>query len=308
LRRPNRLPASILRSYSKAVNGVIARLVLDGVLAIRDSTGFVSGADAVHLILNRPPIVSPESHTAELSIDALRYGVHLTHLDAQRLAERLYRFNSIPARDHWRRYLASHEETIPPAFSSTEWSARELAKNSPWRCWDRVSDGSRTRSTRVRYKLYVSPTCERIDLLLRQVIATTVGSPAIALKVGRAPHGLLRPDKCVLYFNRKHELLETAARLRVALVGATAQAVPFTCAITTDGLLSWGIDDASADSSWRSWISHRLASALRVWSRASTADVAGWQFALIRLAVEGVDPRTFAPTQAYVSALSTRDR
>jgi hypothetical protein len=119
----------------------------------------------------------------------------------------------------------------------------------------------------------------------------------VAFKVARRPDGLLRPDKLVAYFASLDGLRRAAARLEPAVRGLRAQGVPFTAAVTEDGLLSWGADPPDRGlGSWRAWLCGRLAEHLVDASRAGVRDPAAE--AARRVAADGVDPATWAPVGA----------
>jgi hypothetical protein len=78
--------------------------------------------------------------------------------------------------------------------------------------------------------------------------------------------------------------------------------VPFTAAVTNDGLLSWAIDPprgrgsgARDPVSWRSWITGRLAEHLVAGRGGGSDDAEPWQVALARVRLDGVDPTTWVP-------------
>jgi hypothetical protein len=148
---------------------------------------------------------------------------------------------------------------------------------------------------------------------LRDVVNTTLPilarSPATAFKVGSTEQQLCRPDKLVAYFDSHAALRDTAASLAHALHGADAHGVPFTAAITDDGLLSWGVDPPDApqvmwreNESWRLWVTNRLAIAVVSARRAPASSLAAWEFALVRLELDGVDATTWAPDPSVWSA------
>jgi hypothetical protein len=126
-----------------------------------------------------------------------------------------------------------------------------------------------------------------------------------SFKVARGVLGLLRPDKLVAYVADLEELNRVAAALADALDGCPAQGVPFTAPATADGLVSWGMDPPSGEGqrgprsrdSWRSWITECLAHAL-VRAEGCAGAMEPWEFALDRLAMEGVDTATWQPTLA----------
>jgi hypothetical protein len=97
--------------------------------------------------------------------------------------------------------------------------------------------------------------------------------------------------------------LDTTARaVEAALDGARPHGVPFSAELAGDGLLSWGGDppeDAGpvggGAESWRLSVCRRLAEYLVAAQRASLHHLRPADFALARLAVDGVDVRSFAP-------------
>jgi hypothetical protein len=130
-----------------------------------------------------------------------------------------------------------------------------------------------------------------------EVLAT--GTPAISFKIGKDLPGICRPDKFVVYFDRPDDLQATAEEFRDRLAGHPAHGIPFTAAITDDGLLSWGADPpagagGSPSSSWRLWVARRLAEHLTS-ARRSSGGLEPWHFALERLRVGGVDVDTWIP-------------
>jgi hypothetical protein len=154
-------------------------------------------------------------------------------------------------------------------------------------------------------KLYVSPHPSSLPDAFSAWVGVSAAVDALAFKVGRSVRGLLRPDKMVLYFAGLDDLAEGAERLRRTLDGCPAQGVPFTAAISADGLLSWGTDPPRAaqtplltmGESWRLWITNRLARALLAARASPSAAIEPWQFALDRVRLEGVDTETWAPGQ-----------
>ena len=69
-----------------------------------------------------------------------------------------------------------------------------------------------------------------------------------------------------------------------------------------DGLLSWGADppapsavESEALTSWRMWVTERLAEYLVVAREGGSGALEPWQFALERLRLSGIDTDTGAP-------------
>lgn len=166
---------------------------------------------------------------------------------------------------------------------------------------------------RPMYKLYVSVRPEHARAALHAVGPELFRSPAIALKIGAGVHGVLRPDRMVVYFRSHGELAEVAASLSPMLAGLPAQGVPFTASVGDDGVLSWGIDPPAASSadamqrqSWRFHIAGRLAAALVGASATSGAELSPSRFALARLQLDGIDLFDPDPVSALQALLPMR--
>jgi hypothetical protein len=143
---------------------------------------------------------------------------------------------------------------------------------------------------------------------LQKAIEVAVETRATSFKVGKDVYGLLRPDKFVVYFDSFNDLAAAARRFEQELRGFRAQGVPFSAALTRDGLLSWGIDPVaepprtgSQAESWRSWLTNRLAAALIQAKAVRLRRFAPWQFAMARLRLEGVDTREWAPQPGFLT-------
>jgi hypothetical protein len=133
-------------------------------------------------------------------------------------------------------------------------------------------------------------------------VDTLTATSAPRFKVGADAAGLLRPDKIVIYLRDAQETSTVAAALDKALAGVSPHGVPFSAYLAGDGLLSWGGDpprDAAPigrrPESWRLSVCRRLAESLVAAQRVSLTRVRPVDFALERLAVDGVDVRWFAP-------------
>jgi hypothetical protein len=111
--------------------------------------------------------------------------------------------------------------------------------------------------------------------------------------------GICRPDKIVVYLTQLDDLYEFADVLRSRLSGCAAQGVPFTAAVSENGLLSWGADPPSArgtrKTSWRMWVAWRLAEYLISAQTAEVSTREPWEYALERLSLTGIDTETWIP-------------
>jgi hypothetical protein len=285
---------------------VIARLVLDDVLQVADGGRFVSGA-AAGAVLHGGGSPGGTGRIAGLSLAALRYGEELmtAGVTGAALARRLYGYGRQPATSALAVRLAATQSrrnvTIADAQLLRGWiPVQEPSAGIYWHRWQRREvRAAALPDLRGEYKLYVSPAPEAIEPAFTAVAELLRGTHgAIAFKLAAGWRGLARPDKLVAYFDDLDDLLAAATSLREPLEGTPAHGVPFTAAITRDGLLSWAIDppvQGGASTSWRAWVADRLAEYL---VRARAGPLEPWQFALDRLQLAGVDTDTWVPSPA----------
>lgn len=308
LAEPGRVPAFVRARLGDDTERTINRLVLDGVLEIEARGEFVCGAEASELVMTGRP-AGAEGRIAELSEAALRYGQELQGLSESQLALRLYFYGRKPISPKLAREYPDAPAVaarLGVVVGGSAWAELEAgwvevspAPGAPvfWRQW-------RARSAALEaanYKLYVSPVPEELGPAVRAVAGSLPGTRGVvAFKVGRELPHICRPDKLVVYFDRLDDLQAGADRLREQLAGCPAHGVPFTAAITTDGLLSWGADPPSRSggggTSWRMWVTARLAEYLTYAREAAAGMLEPWQFALERLRLTGIDTDTWVPT------------
>ena len=308
LQQPGPLPSYMAASLGAQLDATVRRLVLDGVLEIAHDGGYVSGVDALAVL---EPGAAPDGQEAggrivRLSLDALRYAAGLEISDLPTLAGRIYAYNRMALTPAWARRLPSREavaEHVGVAPATSRWTAVG-EPGGVWRAWTRArANGSGGETT---HKLYVSPQPGALPDAMRIAVEVLGDTAASGFKVGADLLGILRPDKLVAYFASFDALAEAVERLRPPLEGLPAHGVPFTAEITRDGLLSWGVDPPRSEhtpgltggESWRVWLAHRLAGAVLA-ARSAGADAPEpWRYALERIRLDGVDPRTWAPGQA----------
>ncbi|HEV8123843.1 MAG TPA: hypothetical protein VGP80_06370 [Gemmatimonadales bacterium] len=301
-RRPGPPPPEVLSG--DGAHELIAKLVLDDVLEMETKAGFVSGGAAYPHLFEGAFTVEIKGYTGQLSLAALRYGQRLELQDTTLLSARLYRYNTVPASPRISRWTVPSDSEITTWLAASSraatWHRPERDSPGAWSAWSR--SGHSSGADEPVYKLYVSPLYEDLRDVLPVVVAAAANSPAFAFKLGRPPFGVTRPDKLVLYFRDEAALLQTARGLAVGLAGVRRHGVPFTAAITEDGLLSWGMDPGrhhqtpglEREESWRWWVTNRLAVALRN-GGTQESGVQPWQVALERLRLDGINCETFAP-------------
>jgi hypothetical protein len=309
LRRPGSLSPETRKELSES-GTTLVRLVLDSVLEVKTGDGFVSGAEASKLVDLAPPGRTEETRNAQLSIEALHYAQALECGHAPALSARMYFYNRIPASPLWTNRIASMDDftrfvglengSATRMVLDRAWTPLAPSPQNPgWLSW-RLRGHPRTPSP---YKLYLSPACDdlRETLLLGLNVTTELGLPAF--KLGRGLHGILRPDKIVIYVPTLEDLRVASRALLSMVRGRRAHGVPFTAGIDHEGLVSWGMDPPRGQqlstwqgTSWRRWITDRLAVALLAGKNgALNATLQPWEFALSRLAVEGVNTATWVP-------------
>lgn len=308
------LPEALQRLCADVRERLVTRLLWDGVLQVEIDGEFRCGAAAGQHF--HCPEASPgEGVIARLSADALHYGQYLGEDDLIRLSARLYFYNRRPVTP-WLTCQFSTPERIASHLGfgpggrvermiATAWSQLPRSPGKAgWAVWDRA--GRRTRwNPAGTYKLYVSPAFESVGEVFPRVVAvfTDLGVPRF--KVGRTLPELLRPDKIVAYLPDADVAGRVAGALANELRGTPAHGTPFTAALTTDGLLSWGVDPPSdrqplgwqERESWRLWLTNRLAAALLAARATAGAAIEPWRAAMQRIRLEGVDPATWAPPE-----------
>ncbi|WP_410792313.1 hypothetical protein [Kribbella sp. C-35] len=209
------------------------------------------------------------------------------------LAGRIYNFGRRPLDARFRRQLpdaaavtAFVESSCGPALQR-DW--HELPDTPHWRRWAAVGT-----SGRIAGKLYVSVVPEALPEAVAVVAALARASNIAAFKVGADAAGICRPDRLVVYVSAFEDLLPLGTLLRGRLAGCPADGVPFTAAVTPDGMLSWAVDRPSG-ASWRQWLTARLARHLH--AAVDAGELGPATFALDRLGLDGVDTVRWAPVK-----------
>ena len=306
LRVPGRLPSDVRAELGAELQDTVSALVLDRVLEVEWDGRFVSGPGAQPLVLDGET-PEPSGVLARLSMAAIDYAAGLHISSPSDLATRLYCYGVLPLSPRWRRRLGDPAVGVNRIGSARSrragWTMVKRADDrDPWTAWHQR--GTRRRDPRAAtYKLYVSPRPESLAEALGRVLDEGQRLGAFHLKVGGTLPTMLRPDKLVLYFTSQANLHAAAQILGGVLDGCPAHGVPFTAELTPDGLISWGIDPdgtapdapSGAAESWRVWVCSRLAVALIAADAVDASGVRARNFALSRIAIEGVDVATWTP-------------
>ena len=304
---PDYLPLSSPQNI-QALKG----LILDKVLEINGSEGYVSGPEALSFLGLQSDL--SDCKLAQLSYDALRYAQDLAINDPATLSLKLYFYHRLPASRYWLHRLPD-QVAVLTYLNLDPGQPNEKILRKYWRILG-GSDGwipfaARTIKPGVittSHKLYISPRPEALPEALGIIMETLASSETPQFKIGNDCYGLLRPDKLVAYFPSKESLFETAQILQARLEGLPVHGVPFTAEAGYDGLLSWGMDPRDISGieglSWRHWITNRLAAGLLLGRDISEGAAEPWRFALERLQLEGVDPSTFIPSACWTGVKS----
>jgi hypothetical protein len=314
LREPGPLPFFALDGEPGETAAAIEQLVLDGVLEIESDGGFLTGAAALGALTAAAP-EEPQGLLGRLAIAALRHGEAAGLDDPQRLAALLYGFNRAPLSPAWAARLPDAAAVLaflgadaPGRRLERDWDFGERENARGWIVFTHCSAG--TARTGATCKLYVSPRIESMPRAFAAVVDLLAERGGGRFKVGSDAAGMLRPDKMVLYFDGREELLAAARRLEEALAGVPAQGVPFSAPIDAAGLLSWGMDPPVSErllawqepESWRLWLARRLAASLVAARDGASPGLPAWRFALERLRREGVDVDRWTPSAALWAA------
>jgi hypothetical protein len=293
-------------------NKPVIQLVLDNVLEMGSSKGFVSGIDAYSILYrNMDTSFKSDNHIKNsLSVIALKYGQNLCLSDPIELSKRLYFYNRMPVSIAWKKELSTKEKVASylgisvggksRTILTDYWNFYENTRNQNW-FFFYANDQSRGRNSHNRYKIYISPHPKYLREVFYDTIRIFSKNNVSSFKVGNNIHGILRPDKLVAYFSSFNDLKSTSTELQEVLGRVPAHGVPFTAYLDNQGLISWGVDPPHNIKllpwdglSWRRWITNNLASSI-IQASNSNCPLEPWEFALQRIKLEGIDPISWIP-------------
>lgn len=233
-----------------------------------------------------------------LALKALRYAAALPPLEPAIFADRLYRYHTLP-----RSSLGNEHADLARLAVLGDWRI-----NTPdaWP-WVHLTRGTRSDA---RWKLYLSPRPDQLVECVRLALPILSGHGARSVKIGRNPEALLRPDRCLVYFDRHESLIGASNALQAALRDFMGLGVPFTAPVGTGHLLSWAVDPLPTGKrqlSWRQWVTMELGAALYQCSTSPETSGDAVEFALLRLEANGVDLARFTVPPGNDQAFAVSD-
>jgi len=251
-----------------------------------------------------------------LSINGIKYGAHLPVMDVNKLYQRLYAYNTIPVPLNQRSARWGHHSIFPAdslyararQVLETYWMPESAGDdNQYWLSWKPKKTTVRGISPNAcTFKLYISPHSDAYFPVFAEVINILTEARVYCFKTGSNYHGLLRPDKFVVYFDNINDLKNTAEKIYRATQNFSAQGVPFSAPLFDTLMLSWGIDPPSrkkAPVSWRVWITKELATGI-IEGKKMLVDEP-WQYALQYVRSRGFEIEKWEPDQALFTSYQT---
>ncbi len=312
LRTPAFLPDDA-RTYLLG-NGsqLFLRLVLDDFLQLEAKGAFVGGPDALSLLPQNAFGANGAGALAALSTAAMSHAAMLRTSSVRAVSERLYAFNSAPETPRLRaqfsnasniaRVLRLAAPTSLAHLIAERWRSPQPFDEASW--WTFEMWGlAVVPNEGLRFKVYLSPTIDALARAIDLAIPILKRHACPVFKIGGGLHQLLRPDKFVAYFFNQRQMRETASDLAVALAALPGQGVPFSGPVNHTTIVSWAIDPPSdahplawqGRDSWRTWVARRIARYILIARHYATSPVKPWEFARIRVKLDGVDTGDWTP-------------
>jgi len=238
-----------------------------------------------------------------LSLAALRMAASGVSDDPAVVAHWLYRFGTVPRGPAIDRDFGPDDDPMAVLGMTVGGRARRLLEAayeaSSLTGWYSFARAGAPVQVSAACKLYVSPRPEAMADAFPILVNDLVRFEVRSFKVGRGIEGLSRPDKIIVYFDDHSQMKDVASALRRSLRGCPAQGVPFTAEAGGNGLLSSGVDPplGASATSWRAWVTRRLAASLTARRSTSHEDPVAGALADIRRA--GVDEHWVPTADAF---------
>jgi hypothetical protein len=316
LQEPRKLPFYIKNTFDDDINATIAKLVVENILEIKSKDFWLSGIAAQGLLFKEKIFAKiPQQQLlpiAYLSAKAIEYVLQLNFLDTRTIASRLYCYNTIP--------VSKQNSEIPDSAKKTQeflgiytnhslrdnllkyWYKHTLSNEFHWHMWSRKDKISRGLYKNAVYKLYISPAPALFPGVFAKSVEILSMTAALGFKTGIDRHGLLRPDKFMVYFHHYDQLMDAAAILEKELKGFKSQGVPFTAQLDDNGMLSWGVDPPKsagtenlAGGSWRGHITEQIAMAVIRVKELQLPHQSAIEYIMNKISLDWVDPLTWCP-------------
>ena len=299
-------------SWNEAVDKlslrVVRRLFVEGVLSMdvngQDLTGpyipLVHEQNGQLNILNK-------LQTDPLSLEALTFAARIRLKDISALSTRIYLFNQKPvfASAELERARRSVQDVVTRRAMKGFYEVPPPPENAGWHFFKSRRRRVEKRTSNIDYKLYLSPSVSDLAPCLSQLYDIIPQTEANSWKVGRDIFGVTRSDKICVYFASQNAAEEAGRFFVQTLNGIQAQGIPFTKRYDMHGLVSAGIDPprpeygvrAAFGTSWRDWISRKVASAILVAQAQGSYPMTPVDAALWSMKLLGVDPATWTPCE-----------
>lgn len=315
------LPEKFYAGRGDDLRKLVVRLVLDGVLEVRDGGKFLSGVEAVQTVLF-PSSAEWEGEKAVesnriqlLSSEAVGLILRLEKMKTVEISNFLYTYNNLPLCGRVRNRFPDEEAVAEflGLHSDNTWDGmprsirpkrRERDRAGEIRMYDRVWRYWHLRSRQgsmeeLNYKVYVSPSLEDLPAAFQTVRAMAPDSGAYSMKMGRNAPELYRSDKLIVYFTEFEDAEKFAATLARRLTPFKPQGVPFSYQVIAESpIVSMGVDPPKKfgeKNSWRRYITDNIALAVQSASRSNAEDTRGYVHAQMRML--GIDPVRWRPVR-----------
>jgi len=316
LQQPGNLPFYLRNTFDDDINATVAKLVLEDVLEIKSKDAYLSGI-AAHDLLFRNKISLNQNQLpaiVHLSAKAIEYVLQLNCVDTKTIASRLYCYNTIPGTEQNSEMFSSPKkaEEFLGIYSNDSlrhdllkhWNKHPLAKEFYWYMWSRKEKVTRDLYNNAVYKIYISPILASFPEVFAKSVEILSMTAALGFKTGIDQHGLLRPDKFVVYFHHYNQLMEAAAILTKELKGFIPQGLPFTAQLDDKGMISWAIDPPKKGvienfdgGSWRAHITQQIAMAVTHAKELKLPHDSAIGYVMNKISLDGVDPLTWIPAK-----------
>lgn len=249
------------------------------------------------------------SIVSKLSFQAVYYGYNLNENRVQDLAAKLYHFNTLPSTGERLKLFKSKSTSeifnLKQIFGDEFLKYFNMNENEYWLYFS-VKKVYGQVSANNTYKLYVSPQPEFFRECCEVLAKFIPESTSFSFKLGVGLQGILRPDKIVVYFSSKNEMLAFAKKLIKNMDDIKAQAIPFTVQLDRKGLISWGVDPPRIktnifweQSSWRVWLTSKIAHYIIQYKNSKVENLTIEEYIKHKLSWDNINSNTMEPGRGF---------